>query len=642
MRVSLNPWGGFRDGGAWQLWLFIGMGVLAPGAAIVWFMNMAARGEAEAARQSVAEAYRGQLRLLSGQLDEAWQRQATRLDTATDLPSALEAGGADAAILLDASGALLYPAPASGPPRDPTLTRPAWLAAQTLELKRAHAEAAAAYAALAKAEPDAALAGRAAEGHIRCLLGGGDKAAALSAIRRYFSAGRLERATDLDGRSIAANELLLAVSLLGRGDSRRAFFADRLARLLNDYQRPWLPSAQRLFLMDELRVQAPEIPSFVTREAERLAVRYVEAGRPRPGEPLLAPAGPADLWKLTSPNRRVIALYRTATVVDRVSRLLEERKLSRNVRAVVTPPGRAAAADATAAGAMLPGWRIALSLADPRVAEESARRSRVARLSIGYLVLAALALTGFVAGQYFHRQLRLTRLKTDLVAAVSHELKTPLASMRLLVETLLADEHFDAVKTREYLELIGGENRRLSRLIDNFLTFSRIERNRQQFEFRPVSPTLVVEAARLALRERLTAPGCDFQATAAADLPPIQADEDALVTVLVNLLDNACKYTRADKRIALRAGVENGSLVFSVEDNGIGIAARDQRRIFRRFYQVDRRLARQAGGCGLGLNIVEFIVRAHRGSVHVESRPGAGSTFSVRLPYAGPGREAST
>jgi signal transduction histidine kinase len=412
--------------------------------------------------------------------------------------------------------------------------------------------------------------------------------------------------------------------------------------LLNDYQRPWLPSAQRLFLMDELRVQAPEIPSFVTREAERLAVRYVEAGRPRPGEPLLAPAGPADLWKLTSPNRRVIALYRTATVVDRVSRLLEERKLSRNVRAVVTPPGRAAAADATAAGAMLPGWRIALSLADPRVAEESARRSRVARLSIGYLVLAALALTGFVAGQYFHRQLRLTRLKTDLVAAVSHELKTPLASMRLLVETLLADEHFDAVKTREYLELIGGENRRLSRLIDNFLTFSRIERNRQQFEFRPVSPTLVVEAARLALRERLTAPGCDFQATAAADLPPIQADEDALVTVLVNLLDNACKYTRADKRIALRAGVENGSLVFSVEDNGIGIAARDQRRIFRRFYQVDRRLARQAGGCGLGLNIVEFIVRAHRGSVHVESRPGAGSTFSVRLPYAGPGREAST
>ncbi len=112
------------------------------------------------------------------------------------------------------------------------------------------------------------------------------------------------------------------------------------------------------------------------------------------------------------------------------------------------------------------------------------------------------------------------------------------------------------------------------------------------------------------------------------------ADEDALVTVLLNLLDNAYKYTPAEKRIGLRAFSDNGGVVFAVEDNGIGIAPREQKRIFRRFYQVDRRLAREAGGCGLGLSIVEFILRAHGGTVQVKSQPGKGSTFSVVLPGA--------
>jgi signal transduction histidine kinase len=117
-------------------------------------------------------------------------------------------------------------------------------------------------------------------------------------------------------------------------------------------------------------------------------------------------------------------------------------------------------------------------------------------------------------------------------------------------------------------------------------------------------------------------------------LPAVRADEDALVTVLLNLLDNAWKYTPGEKRIGVRAYREKGRVVFAVEDNGIGIAARERKKIFRRFYQVDRRLAREAGGCGLGLSIVEFIVRAHGGSIDVKSQPGRGSTFSVAIPEA--------
>ena len=101
--------------------------------------------------------------------------------------------------------------------------------------------------------------------------------------------------------------------------------------------------------------------------------------------------------------------------------------------------------------------------------------------------------------------------------------------------------------------------------------------------------------------------------------------------MLLNLLDNAYKYTPGDKRIGLRAFADHDRVVFAVDDNGIGIAPRDQRRIFRRFYQVDQRLARDAGGCGLGLSIVEFIVRAHGGRVQVESQPGR-TTFTLELP----------
>jgi signal transduction histidine kinase len=117
----------------------------------------------------------------------------------------------------------------------------------------------------------------------------------------------------------------------------------------------------------------------------------------------------------------------------------------------------------------------------------------------------------------------------------------------------------------------------------------------------------------------------------------VMVDADALRTALINLLENALKYSPANTRIVVRAGYDgNGSVLFAVEDNGIGIPLREQRRIFRRFYRVDQRLSRETSGVGLGLSIVDLIVRGHRGSVSVRSAPGAGSTFTVRVPCATP------
>jgi signal transduction histidine kinase len=618
--------------------LFIVIGVLAPTGAVLWFMNEAARSQEASARQSVSEAYRGQLRLLRDRVDALWVKRAREMEQASDFRAAIQAAGADSAVLLDANRAVIYPIPAVSNIADPLAERADWIDAQMVESRRDRVvQAAELYRRIAQTDPNPSNGARAAQAQIRCQLAAGQKDAALASIRKYFRSGRIAEARDLSGRSIGADEQLLELKLSKAGDRDYAAGVQRLASRLNDYSGAPMQSAQRLFLIDALRALSTDQPPFPHYAAERLAAEFVEGDRPRPGAVALEASGVRGVWKLTSPNARAIALFRTETVL---AALGPELGTSKEVRFAVTPPGTAGSPDAIATGQTMPGWLISFSLLDTKPFDDATRRRMATYLWVGYLVVAALALTGLVAGRFFGRQLKLARLKTDLVAAVSHELKTPLASMRLLVDSLLEDGASDPAKTREYLEMISGENLRLTRLIENFLTFSRIERNRQRFEFAPTSPAHVVGAALGAMRERLHAPGCSVEVNVSPGLPRIAADEDALVTVLLNLLDNAYKYTPKDKRITLRAYRDGGGLVFAVEDNGIGIAPHEQKRIFRRFYQVDRRLARETGGCGLGLSIVEFIVRAHGGKVKVESAAGSGSKFSVWLRCDAAAREA--
>jgi len=232
------------------------------------------------------------------------------------------------------------------------------------------------------------------------------------------------------------------------------------------------------------------------------------------------------------------------------------------------------------------------------------------------------------------RQIKLTGLRNNLIATVSHELKTPLSSMRVLVDTLLEGRYRNSEQAREYLELIARENVRLSRLIDNFLTFSRMERNKRAFQFEPLSAEAVVNEAVEAVSERFDSGGFKLDVDVKKGLPSVKGDRDALVTVLVNLLDNAYKYSSDDKRVMVRAYGASASVCLEVEDHGVGMTRRAMRRIFDAFYQVDRRLSRRGGGTGLGLSIVRFIVTAHDGTIDVWSEPEKGSRFTVKLPIA--------
>jgi two-component system phosphate regulon sensor histidine kinase PhoR len=407
---------------------------------------------------------------------------------------------------------------------------------------------------------------------------------------------------------------------------------DRLSSRLNDYTSA-LAGADRLSLMTRLRRLAPNVV-MPSEAALRLSMELIEAERPVASRGALRETAVRDLWALTSEDGHAIALYRTGRLEAMMHDFLHQVTPA-GIVFIAYPPDVMGGAEAIAAGPWMPGWQLSFQPLDMTPFDAAARRQIILYVSVAVGGFAVMAIVGTVAGRSLRRQMKLARLKTDLVAAVSHELRTPLASMAVLVDGLLADDTLDAVKTRDYLSMLAGENERLSRLIENFLAFARLERDRYQFVFTEVDPASVVTTALEAVRARVPAVPA-VTVDVAPSLPTLLADEDALVTALVNLLDNALKYTPAQKHIVVRAYRDGeSSVAFVVQDNGIGIPVREQRRIFRRFYRVDQRLAQEIAGVGLGLSIVDLIARGHRGSVSVRSTPGEGSTFVLRLPCSG-------
>jgi signal transduction histidine kinase len=284
-----------------------------------------------------------------------------------------------------------------------------------------------------------------------------------------------------------------------------------------------------------------------------------------------------------------------------------------------------------------PGWQLTLGTTDGSAFDAAADERMAFFLWTGIVVVAITVALALLVARMLREQSRLARLKNDLVATVSHELKTPLASIRLLVDTLLDAEDApgapfgDQARAREYLEMISKENARLSRLIDNFLTFSRMERGKHRFDFQPTDAAAIVDEAVAAVAERFDGEANKLFVEVEGPLP-LEGDVGALSTVIVNLLDNAWKYSDEPRQMRLTARQIADRVVISVADNGIGLSPRAVRKVFDRFFQVDQHLSRSHDGCGLGLSIVKYIVEAHGGEISVASRLGQGSTFTVSLP----------
>ncbi len=648
-----------RVQGAWPVLLLLLAAMAVPTAGVLWFMTQAMHNERLAVRQRLENAYRGRLAEVQQQIEGYWREKLEAINqTKGNTPSGknfadlLNAGTSDSVILYDSNGRPQYPF-TEGVSPSVTTTGPvpatdAWQAAEKMEYEQADPAAAAGmYAAIAEQAADKHWKARALQAQARCLVKAGKTEAAITLLLNLASDEKTRNATDQNGRLIALDANLFAVQLLKESadprfeDSRFEDSLQTLVERLNDYVESTISFAQRRFAMHCLMERVGR-KLFPTLAALDLAADYLEEPDIPAQVGQLLPTRIPGVWQLASADKTVIALYRQKRLLEDGTKIIQMISTDEDITIQIQPPEKIALDAKTAflsepAGEYMPEWQLTLYLQGPDPFAAAADKRIAMYLWTAGVVVLFIVIAAGLAARYIRRQMRLTRLKNDLIATVSHELKTPLASIRLLVDTLLENNARDPKQTRDYLELISGENARLSRLIDNFLTFSRMERNKRAFEMTTLAPERIAAEAIEAVRERFAAAGCRLETEIASGLPAVVGDRDALLTVLLNLLDNAYKYTRDDKHIMLRVYAADSNVCFKVADNGIGLSRRAMKRIFERFYQVDRSLSRSAGGCGLGLSIVKFIVDAHGGTIKVSSEPGRGSTFTVKLPATGSG-----
>jgi signal transduction histidine kinase len=279
-----------------------------------------------------------------------------------------------------------------------------------------------------------------------------------------------------------------------------------------------------------------------------------------------------------------------------------------------------------------PNWSLEFYPLNPRFLQTLlASRQRV----YFYMFLLIAGILGFgliLSVRAVSHELELAKMKSDFVSTVSHEFKSPLTSIRQLAEMLQAGRVPSEDRRRQYYDVLVEQSERLTLLIDNILSLAKIEDGRRRFEFKSVEIGAFLKEAIAPISDRVRHEGFTIEMETDGVPHVIMADGAALSQALTNLIDNAVKYSGDSRRVILRSSAQGPDLVISVKDFGQGIHKDDLNKVFDRFYRGGDPLTRSVKGSGLGLALVKEIVDAHRGKIHVESEPGAGSTFSIMLP----------
>jgi signal transduction histidine kinase len=311
--------------------------------------------------------------------------------------------------------------------------------------------------------------------------------------------------------------------------------------------------------------------------------------------------------------------------------------LNDKARPVVTQPPGETGRDwkrpfvASEIGEALPHWEAALYLARPQQLQENARSVRRNLLLLIAAALAAIVVGGWAVFADARRQMALAQKKTDFVSNVSHELKTPLTSIRMFAEMMQSGSATEE-KRPQYLRIIVAEAERLTRLINNVLDFARLERKQKRYDFHPLDLHQVIartwEGHELHLREQ----GFTTRWQAAPPPYPVRGNDDALAQILVNLLSNAEKYSTDRKEVEIHSYLTEDSVHVSVLDRGSGVPPGEEAKIFEAFYRAHDSLASGIQGSGLGLTLAQRLAKEHGGEITYQAREGGGSNVTLRLP----------
>jgi two-component system phosphate regulon sensor histidine kinase PhoR len=246
-------------------------------------------------------------------------------------------------------------------------------------------------------------------------------------------------------------------------------------------------------------------------------------------------------------------------------------------------------------------------------------------MSLIFISLAIIYVT-------WQRDRQLRKLKEDFISNVSHELKTPLSLIRMFSEILVMGRVKDEDRKLEYYRIIHNESDRMSRLIINLLDFANLVRGIEQRHFEKTNITQLVAKTLEAYRYEIQKDGFQMSFHADPDIPDFYADPNAITMAFLNLLDNSVKYSGDEKWIDVRIRRDNGFVSLSVIDKGVGIPESEQQKIFDKFFRGSDPLVRRIRGSGIGLAITKHVAEMHEGEVLVDSAPGKGSKFTLRIP----------
>lgn len=316
---------------------------------------------------------------------------------------------------------------------------------------------------------------------------------------------------------------------------------------------------------------------------------------------------PGILLRLTDSNGRLVAGEKIDTTVNRAVRAPADTRLP---------------------------WTIYVGSADPS-AEATGLASRRRLLMIGLAVMALALLTaGYLTGRGAAREVAAARLQSDFVSAVSHEFRSPLASMRHLTELLEDNKIIGQDRKHQYYGMLSRETKRLHRLVEGLLNFGRMEAGVMQYQPEKLNPGELVSQVMEEFLEENSKDGCRISFDTDSNAPLISVDRAALQSAVWNLLDNAAKYSPENSPIEMSVSGESNRVAIRVRDHGAGIPAAEQKRIFERFFRGTASASSKAKGTGIGLALVQHIVAAHDGEVRIESAPGDGSVFTILVPAA--------
>lgn len=286
---------------------------------------------------------------------------------------------------------------------------------------------------------------------------------------------------------------------------------------------------------------------------------------------------------------------------------------------------------ATEIGEMLPHWEVAIYLMSPEAIENSANLFSKTLISLIGLAVTAIFAGGLLVALDARRQLLIARQKSHFVSNVSHELKTPLTSIRMFAE-LLQRETTDSERRTRYLGIIADESERLTRLINNVLDFAKIENKRYEYQKQHIDLYPILKRVWDTQTEPLRERGFDCEWLADAPPFPVFADSESISRVVINLISNAEKYSNGTRRIVMSVNKRGGNVQVAIADRGIGVKGGEADRIFEAFHRSDDSLASGVQGSGLGLSLARTIARDHGGTVSYEPNPEGGSIFTLVLP----------